>query len=254
MAPLVGFLIETFKVFTGGVGQSLGTSDLRALVEANYVDAEETSLVSLRYRAGAFLLAGVGTSLGPIAARKAEDALLHLGAGLLVGLLSGSMWYFFGTLLYSDLFLAGAALGLSWGFLFGLFGWGVPDSLYAGWMRVLSGVRYARRIPIDAPGGQPKERFVGHYPRGLDLFLPIESGVQELHISLAVDAQQRYFARGLTLAPTKITRFLEKVDLSYDPRRSAPLETRLSSGDRLLLGQAPQDSELEFIMLPREER
>ena len=76
----------------------------------------------------------------------------------------------------------------------------------------------------------------------------------EMHLSVAVDDQHRYFARGLSLAPTTVRRFLERVDLSYDPSRPAPLETRLSSGDRIMLGNGARVAELEFLMLPREER
>jgi len=52
-----------------------------------------------------------------------------------------------------------------------------------------------------------------------------------------------------------VKRFLEKVDLRYDPRRPAPLETRLASGDRIRISTG-QDAfaELEFIMLPKEEK
>ena len=37
-------------------------------------------------------------------------------------------------------------------------------------------------------------------------------------------------------------------------RRPAPLETRLASGDRIELGAGEDQAEVEFIMLPREER
>ncbi|MDP6933151.1 MAG: hypothetical protein QGG40_09555, partial [Myxococcota bacterium] len=126
--------------------------------------------------------------------------------------------------------------------------------LYAGWLRLLSQTRFAHRIPVDAPEGGPKERFVGHFPRGLDLFMPAQEGVLEMHLSVAVDQEQRYSARGLTLAPTVVQRFLEKVDIRYDPRRPAPLQTRLRSGDRIVLGEGPNQGIVEFVMLPREEQ
>ena len=85
------------------------------------------------------------------------------------------------------------------------------------------------------------------------MFLNADEGVQELHLSLRVDEKQRYSARGLSLMPTTVKRFLERVDLRYDPRRPAPLETRLSSGDRIRIGDAESFAEVEFIMLPREE-
>ena len=90
--------------------------------------------------------------------------------------------------------------------------------------------------------------------RCLDVWLNAEGQVMELHLSVAVDGEQHYKARGLTLQPTVVRRFLERIDLRYDPRRPAPLETRLSSGDRVVLGQGDQATTLEFIMLPREER
>ena len=108
------------------------------------------------------------------------------------------------------------------------------------------------RIPVDAADGTPSERFVGHFTRGLDLFLPAEDEVMEMHLSVAVDEKQRYSARGLSLQPTRVKRFLERINLSYDARRPTPLQTRLSSGDRIELGD--DGTEVEFIMLPKEER
>ena len=81
-----------------------------------------------------------------------------------------------------------------------------------------------------------------------------QDGVLELHVSVMVNAKQEYRARGLTLAPTTVRRFLERVDLRYDPKRPAPLETELSSGDRILCGPPDNPSVLEFLMLPKEER
>lgn len=216
-------------------------------------DAGDPSLVSLRYRIGAFLFAGFSTGLGPTFVRKLEGWVVQLMAGVTSGLAAGAVWHVCGQA-FEDLYLAGAAMGLVWGATFGLLAWPIPDSLYAGWLRVLTPTRFGRRIPVDAPDSGPKERFIGHFPRGLDLFLPVEEGVTELHASVAVDDKQRYKARGVTLAPTKVKRFLERVDLRYDPSRPAPLETRLHSGDRLQLGEGTESSEIEFIMLPREEK
>ena len=109
-------------------------------------------------------------------------------------------------------------------------------------------------MPIDATELGPKERFVGHFPRGLDLFLGVSDGVMEMHISVAVDKKQRYWLRGLSLRPTMLRRFLERVDLRYDPRRPAPLETRLRSGDHIEIGDGNNSAQLEFLMLPREEQ
>jgi hypothetical protein len=107
---------------------------------------------------------------------------------------------------------------------------------------------------VDSIDGKPTERFVGHFTRGLDLFLPADDGVMEMHVSVAVDEAQRYTARGLSLQPTRVRRFLEGINLRYDPRRPAPLATQLSSGDRIELGEGAHQSELEFVMLPKEER
>jgi len=88
----------------------------------------------------------------------------------------------------------------------------------------------------------------------MDLFMPADDGVLELHVSVAVDVEQRYWLRGLSLHPTLLRRFLERVDLHYDSTRPAPLETRLLSGDRIEIGDGQRSAELEFIMLPREEQ
>ena len=80
-----------------------------------------------------------------------------------------------------------------------------------------------------------------------------EQGVAELHLSVVVDERYRYAVRGLSVQPTLVRRFLERIDLRYDPMRPAPLETQLSMEDRVVLGEAGA-SELEFILLPKEER
>ena len=230
------------------------------LVEATIIFANDTenaadaSLVSLRYRIGAYAMGGFSCALGPMIARKLSGWFNHLIGGLAAGLSAAAAWHALNSSLYNDLYLAGAGMAFTWGFTYGVFAWGIPDSLYAGWLRVLSPARHGRRVPIDPVGTVAKERFVGHFPRGLDLFLSVEDGVQELHVSVRVGKGQRYFARGLSLYPTRVKRFLERVDLRYDPRRPAPLETRLSSGDRIELGNGEASAELEFIMLPREER
>jgi hypothetical protein len=218
-------------------------------------DVKDMSLVSLRYRIGAFALAGLASGLGPLVVRKGQGWFNHLVGGLTAGLAGGAAWHLFnfqgqGT----DLFYAGAAMGGAWGFTYGLLTWALPDELYAGWIRVLSYSRYGLRIPVDGPQGEPMERFVGHFPRGLDMFLPADAQVMELHLSIAVDDKHRYKARGLSLQRTEVVRLLERINLRYDPRRPAPLETRLSSGDRIRLGEGEGCAEVEFVMLPREER
>ncbi len=222
------------------------------------IDLSEPTLVSLRYRMAAFLFAGVPAGVGPLVFRRGAGFFSHMGAGAAAGLMAGATWYVLGYpksfIGLSDLYLASAGGALVFGATFGLLAWGIPDNLYAGWMRVVSETRHGRRIPVDAPDGAVRERFIGHFPRGLDLFLPAEDGVMELHVSVMVTRKQEYRARGLTLNPTHVRRFLERIDLRYDARRPAPLETRLSSGDRFLLGPASDPTVVEFIMLPREER
>ena len=60
----------------------------------------------------------------------------------------------------------------------------IPDDLYVGWVRILTGSRFGHRIPIDAKDKRPKERFIGSYPNGLDMFFPFEKHVQPLHGSI----------------------------------------------------------------------
>lgn len=220
-------------------------------------DLADPSLVSLRYRAFSWVAAGFGAALGTGIVRRFRGIFAHLLGGMAAGFAGAAVWFAVGYPKFNmaqDLFYAGALGAMAFGFFFGLFTWGVPDDLYAGWLRVLTTTRNGRRIPIDAVDGAPRERFVGHFPRGLDLFLPMEEGVLELHVSVLVNRKQEYRARGLTLAPTVVRRFLERVDLSYDPGRPAPLETRLSSGDRIVMGPVGDPTVVEFIMLPREER
>jgi hypothetical protein len=254
LGPLVRLGIDSLGLFRAGLPPDAGGDQLRAMVDAVALDIGDASLVSLRYRLGGFLAVGFAMSIGPLAVRKGRGILYHLAAGMLAGMFAAAGWHLFNAVISSDLYWAGAAAAATWGFCFGVFAWPIPDELYAGWLRVLSFERFGRRIPIDAYDRQPKERFVGHFPRGLDLFLPGEAGVMEMHLSVAVDGEHRYFARGLSLAATTVRRFLERVNLSYDPRRPAPLETRLTSGDRIVLGHGEQSAELEFLMLPREER
>lgn len=221
-------------------------------------DISEPSLVTLRFRLGVFVMAGVSVSIGPGVVRKGQALLTHVVAGVAAGLAAGMVWHLCNYPLFNifgDLYLSSGLSALTFGGVFGLLSWGIPDSLYAGWLRVLSPTRFGYRIPVDAMDRSPKERFVGHFPRGLDLWMPVDDGVMELHLSVFVDDKQRYWARGLTLRSTVVRRFLERIDIRYDPRRPAPLETRLSSGDRITLGDEKQASTtVEFIMLPREER
>ncbi len=156
-------------------------------------------------------------------------------------------------LVQPDLYLA-AALGVfAWGLTYGLLTWGIPSELYAGWIRVLSVYRSGHRIPVDRPDGKPAERFVGHFPRGLDVYLPADRGVAELHTSFVVDDERRYAVRGLSVQRTVVKRFLEQVKLHYNVRRPAPLETELKMEDRVIMGDGANETVVEFILLPKEE-
>lgn len=253
----------------------LGGSGLREVMA-------DGSVVTLRFRLLMWAFAGFASGMGPWFVRRMQsgiarrfgfgvdgiappqppswgtwalDTFHHGGGGLTAALLGAAIWHLFGHYRWAaaDLYL-GPGLGIfAWGVVHGLLVWGIPDDLYAGWMRVLSAERYGLRIPVPRVDGSPAERFVGHFPRGLDLFLPGEQGVAELHLSVVVDSDHRYAVRGLSVQPTVVKRFLERIDLRYDPRRPAPLETELSMEDRILLGDRGS-SEVEFILLPKEER
>jgi len=239
----------------------------------------DPSLVSLRYRGAFWVAAGLGSGLGPWMARSMrffQDRLgfddgtgpaikprwtslvtelyHHLMAGLTGSLLGASIWYACYALpwLGSDLYI-GSALGLVvWGVVHGSIAWILPEDLYGGWARLLTGQRFGKRIFLGKLDGVHTERFLGHYPRGLDLFVDATQGVEELHVSMVNDGRGRFTVRGLSYAPTRLRRFLEAIDLSYDVSRPAPLETQLSMEDRILVGSAGE-TEFEFLMLPLDE-
>jgi hypothetical protein len=178
----------------------------------------------------------------------------HLLAGTGSAMVGAAVWQLLGHVIIGDLYLASALGFTTWGFLFGLLAWGVPSDLYAGWIRVLSSHRFGHRIPIDAPEGGTVERVMGHYPRGLDLWVGAEHGVAELHTSFVADGQGGYFVRGLSQQPVALKRALESIDLAYEPSSPVPLETDLRMEDRILVGPKGQQTIVEFIMLPKEER
>jgi hypothetical protein len=243
----------------------------------------DPSLVTLRYRLGVWLAAGFAAGLGPFLTRRlhatvttrwtwggrdptgvpiplswpgwAMGLFSHVGGGLVAGGFAALAWHVPGyySELGGDLYVSAALAAFTFAAMHGLLVWPIPDDLYAGWIRVLSYERYGLRIPVPHPDGTPAERFVGHFPRGLDLYLPAEVGVAELHVSFVKGADERYTVRGLSIAPTVVKRFLERIDLRYDPRRPAPLETTLGMEDRILLGEKGE-TEIEFLMLPKEER
>lgn len=279
-AGLSGALAFGFAALSFSATRNL-TSYMTTVTHAHLI--ADPSVVTLRYTIPTWGAAGVMSGLGAWVARKTQRVFArsfgiavdgserpkatqwsdrfatlfhHVGGGAAAGLLGASVWHLFGHYpeLGGDLYLAAALGALTWGVVHGLLCWPIPDELYAGWVRVLSAERYGLRIPIDHEDGSPSERFVGHFPRGLDLYAPAEHGVAELHTSFVVDEHHNYSVRGLTIQPTTVKRLIETVRLDYDPRRPAPLETKLEMGDRILMGDGPNVSEVEFLMLPKEER
>lgn len=225
--------------------------------------AGDYGLVSIRYRLACWLGAGFVAGLCPVLVRVGRTRKLgiylveHLLGGVTAGLVGAAIWQFFSYYglawlgIPTDLYYSTAFAALAFGFVHGLLCWGVPDSLYRGWIRVLTAYRYGYRVPIEKPAQGTGERFIGHYPRGLDINLPVEKGVAELHISIAA-TDSEYALRGLSQQPTNVKRFLESVDLRYDPRRPAPLETDLSQEDVITMGTGAAKTEIEFLLLPKD--
>jgi hypothetical protein len=230
----------------------------------------DSSFASFRFKFLQWGFAGAASGIAPFFVRVAlwRKWLIgwdHWGGGIASAAIGAAVWHglaYFGLkvpgtdpviwLVAPDMYLAPAMGLFTWGFLHGLLVWGIPDELYAGWFRILRGPRPGHRIPIDRVAGGPAERFVGHFPRGLDMNFPAEAGVAELHVSFVTDGKHRYAVRGLSQQPTLVHRFLERVDLRYDARRPAPLETELSSEDRIYLGDK-QQTVVEFLLLPKDE-
>jgi len=239
---------------------------------------DDPSLVSLRYHLLGWLEAGLWAGVGTLSARslataaarrfawardgtaaparrtwleRAESGFAHVGGGLAAGGLAAAVWHAAGyyPALGGDLYLASALGAATFGAVAGWLFWGIPDAWYEGWLRVLTPTRFGLRVPVSADG-RPAERFVGHYPRGLDLYLPEADGVAELHCSVVRDEHGHHAVRGLSVATTLVQRSLETIDLRYDPARPAPLETALRPEDRIVLGDDAR-TVLEFVLLPR---
>lgn len=215
--------------------------------------ARDPSTTAHRYHVWMWFAAGVCTGIGAVIPRRGKGFFAHIAGGFVAGGAAAALFQYLGYHLIQDFYLASAFAALLWGVTFGALAWGVPDELYAGWVRVLSPYRYGYRVPIDKPDGAASERFIGHFPRGLDLFLPVEQGVAELHTSFVKNSQGNYTVRGLSQAPTLVKRPLERVDIRYDPVRPAPLETTLQSEDRVIMSDGTHETEVEFLLLPREE-
>jgi hypothetical protein len=233
------------------LGAGLGAVLTRKFVPGAAADFTAAPLLSvLKYSILSFVFSGLFFGLWMAWWRKASYPF-YATVGLCCGLAAALVWHLMaGTL---DLYHASAFAAVTWGATFGLLAWGVPRRLYAGWLRVLSGSRFGWRVRVDGETDGSSEIVVGHYSRGLNLWLPSEEGVRELHLSVAVDNAKHYTARGMSLYPTVIKRSMEKVDLRYDPARPAPLETPLKSGDQVIVGDGQAQTVLEFVMLPRKE-
>ena len=234
--------ISVIRVITGAV-----VSDgMRSLVESG-------ALVTLRYTVLIWMWAGFATALGPLAVRKGASWRVQIGAGLVAALMAGAVWHTCTRLLFFDLYYASVVGPLVWAFLYNSLAWPFPDQIYAGWIRVLSGPRAGHRIPVGE-GDQVIERIIGHYPRGLDLHLGANDGVAELHASVLRRADGSFAVRGLSQSPLLLKRMLERIDLRYDVRRPAPLESDLQMEDRLVLEHKQGTTSLEFLLLPRGDR
>ena len=239
--------------------------------------------LALRYKILDWIVVGIGAALGALTARLLWHLILklrarfeekipsfialpdehskmswllfynHIVGGLAAALISAAVWHLFNHNLTHDLYYASAFSFMTMGFLFGCFVWGIPPDLYAGWIRILSHHRFGHRIPILALDGGHSERFFGHFPRGLDVFVEAEHGVQEIHASFVGDKAGNYAVRGLSQSPTSLKRFLERIDLSYDPLSPVPLEAGLSMEDLVYMGPPNQQTIVEFLFLPKEE-
>jgi len=234
----------------------------------------DPTLTSLRYRLLEWTFAGWAAGAGAYTIRVLYRKFIdgwgfgaslkgwwdHLGGSLAAGMIGAAVWHNvgysgWGLFGFSPNLYWGMAFGMmAWGAMFGLLVWGVPPELYAGWIRVITAPRGAHRIPIDSAEGKASERFLGSFSRGMDLHMPAEKGVAELHVSFVTDGKQNYSVRGLSQYPLLVKRPLERVDLRYDPRRPAPLETDLQPEDRIILGTGAQSTTVEFLLLPKEER
>ncbi len=232
----------------------------------------QPDLLSLRGQLGAFVAVGgwTGIVLGvirafpnllsrwwPAESLKDEGAawvrvLEHVFAGIVSGGAWAGVWFVpgFALSLAGDQFIAGALSSLTFGLSMGFLAWTLPDRAWTPWIRVRRGPRKGMRVPLLGENGEAIERFVGHYPRGLDLFLPSDTGASEVHLSALVDGFDEVVVRGQSVSETVVSRFLETVDLAYDPSAAAPVETVLSPGDIVRVGTV----ELEVLYLPQDNR
>lgn len=290
LLPFLAFLLAALFTCLLIVGIEMGTGFIVDAIDKDYgVVYWSPYTVTLRHRLLEWVAAGtiiglttlairtVWAFIGPLAAMIPQDkipemvwnivelpaspprvsiwmAIDHILAGPTAALVGAAVWHFFGYIFIKDLYLASCFGFTTFGATFGLLAWGVPSDLYAGWIRILSSHRFGHRIPIDTPAGGPVERVLGHYPRGLDLWVGAEHGVAELHTSFVVDQKGGYAVRGLSIQPVSLKRSLESIDLAYEPTSPVPLEADLRMEDRILIGPKGQQTHVEFILLPKEER
>jgi len=278
LAGFLGFLFTALSVFLlDYILFSLGTS---------WENSPEPILggpatAGMRYKVGAWVLTGISSGFAVYFSRitwflimKLRDRFQakipkfiklpqeyvvlpsyfnHAFGGLASGLLAAVVWHLLNYHLLGDFYLASAMGFMTMGFMFGTLVWAIPPDLYSGWFRVLSHHRYGQRLPILGPNAEFSERFIGHFPRGLDLFVESEHGVAEIHASFVGDRSGKYAVRGLTQSPTTLKRFLERMDLTYEANSPVPLEADLKMEDILIMGGAGPKTEVEFLLLPKEE-
>lgn len=214
-------------------------------------------VVALKYRWGDFVGAGLAVAAGLLTVERWKErpkkfVMQYILGGVFAGLCTGAMWSIASDYWMQNLYWAGAVMFAIFGASFGLAVRTIPNDLYVGWVRILSGSRFGHRIPIDAKNNRPKERFVGSYPNGLDMFFPFEEQVQPLHGSIVHLPQDgTYTLRGLSQYHTKMVRMLEWAKLDYNAASPVPMEVQLNNEDRIELGDQVV---VEFLILPREER
>ncbi len=240
----------------------------------------DESMASLRSRASMWVATGMAAAYGAYFARRLRiriddlqtaweqdwmarpwpvpetpwgDFFLHLGAGLAGGLAGACVWHTAGVNLFYDYYLGFSLAAFTLGALVGGLPRGIPEQLFSGWIRVLSRRRFGVRVPIDDPTPAVTERFVGHYPLGLDLHLPAEDGVTEVHCSFRREPDGGYAVRGLSMAPTRLRRPGARADLMFPRNHPAPFAMSLEPEDLVVLGESDSPTVMEFIMLPREE-
>ena len=233
------------------------------------------SSLALRARLVPWLGAGLGAGLGVAAVRAGRHALHDLQlrwelwifdpplpatetrgeivrealvSGLLAGALGAVGWYAVG-IWANDLHLAGAFGAALLGAGVGGLTYGLPETAWRPWVLVRVGARPGWRVPLDPFDTALQERFVGSFPSGMDVHLPAVDGVDALHVSVLARPGHAYAVRGLSQRPVLLRRFMERVDLGWDPELPAPFEAPLRHEDVLEIGDVV---DVELLVLPRD--